>query len=85
MTELEWNQVLKQEADRMAGQQEIPGSCRCRWIEPTIGSTSRHHTYSCQVRVEPGSSYCPEHRAQVYESRAQRVEREAKRALLRAA
>lgn len=81
----EWDEVLDREAQRLATRQEIPdGSC-CRWIEPTAPMADGRHLFSCQARIAPDQSYCPEHRAQVFESRESRMAREARRAGLKAA
>ena len=81
----EWTEVLEREAERIAKRQEIPeGSC-CRWIEPHAPMEDGRHIYSCQVRIEPGQSYCPEHRAKIFESREARMEREARRNMQKAA
>ncbi len=81
----EWNDVLEQEAHRLATRQEIPDGMCCRWIEPYADMEDGRHIYSCQVRVEPGESYCAEHRAQIFESREARMAREARRTMAKAA
>lgn len=85
MVKDEWNEVLEREAQRLSTCQKIPDGMCCRWIEPHAPMEDGAHIYSCQVRVEAGQSYCPEHRAQVFESRESRLAREARRILPKAA